>query len=80
MYPVTVLRILLIAAVGLILYWFILYIVGCGERRILKRRRRTLGEDREGLKSKIVLIYLVALFVVITLSFLTIKYWIRGVE
>ena len=80
MYPVTVLRILLIATVGLILYWFILYIVGCGERRILKRRRRTLGEDREGLKSKIVLIYLVALFVVITLSFLTIKYWIRGVE
>ncbi|MHB8129838.1 MAG: hypothetical protein ACYDEX_12645 [Mobilitalea sp.] len=80
MYPVTVLRILLIAVIGLILYWFILYIVGCGERRILKRRRRTLGEEREGLKAKIVLIYLVALFTVITLSFITIKYWIRGVK
>jgi len=79
-YPVTVLRIFIIATVGLILYWFILYAVGWGESKKLKRRRRTSGKEREGLKSKIVLIYCVTLFVVITLCFLTIKYWIRGVE
>jgi hypothetical protein len=79
-YPVTVLRILLIAVVGIMLYWFILYAVGWGESRKLKRRGRTSGKEQESLKAKIVRFYLFVLFVVITLCFFAIKYWIRGVE
>ncbi len=80
MCQVTVVRILLVIITGIILYSSLMYVFGWGEGKSLKKRSKASIKERESFKSKIVLVYLSALFVITTLCFLTIKYWIRGVE
>jgi len=77
-WQITVLRILLLTVVGSFLYCGLLY--GLGGARHLKKRGKASLKEQESVKAKIVRFYLFTLCSVITLCFLIIKYWIRGVE
>jgi hypothetical protein len=77
---VTVFRILLVIVTGISLFYCMLYSFGWSNGRHLKKRGKLSAKEREGVKAKIVLIYFFALCTVITLCFLIIKYWIRGMK
>jgi uncharacterized membrane protein YidH (DUF202 family) len=80
LYQVTALRLLLIFITGVFLYYLILNFWGWGCDRNLKKRRKGSQKDQESNNAKVVLIYMFALCIVITLCFLLIRYWSRGVE
>jgi membrane protein DedA with SNARE-associated domain len=79
-WQITLLRIVLVIVAGSFLYCGLLYLSGWGGGRHLKKREKASLKEQENLREKIVLVYFIFLFTVVTLCFLIIKYWIRGVE
>jgi uncharacterized membrane protein YwzB len=78
-WQITVCHILLIIVIGILLYYFILYLLGLGGDRYLKKRRKASIKEQESRNTKIFQFYLCALCIVIGLCFLLISYWSRGV-
>jgi ABC-type Fe3+ transport system permease subunit len=68
----------LLIVLGILLFLFLLYIIGWRDDTILKKRKEKQGRSHRG-KREIVLIYILVLCTGIPLYFLLIKYLIRGV-
>lgn len=79
MLQVMLLRILLIIILGSLLFICLLYFIGFHEDGLLKKCKQKKDYFQRNSKAKIILIYLLVLCAGISLYFLLIKHWIRGV-
>lgn len=78
MLQVTVIRAFAILVTGIVLFFALLYFIGCSESRYLRKRRLSSVREPEGKKRRIAGLYLRALCAGILICFLIIKYWIRS--
>jgi hypothetical protein len=71
-------RMIVLILLGFALFWCLLFVIGLREGIHLKRRKKVQSMERDGVKAKIILIYLLSLCISIILCFLILNYWIRG--
>lgn len=79
MWQVTLIRILLVVISGIILFYILSSVIDWRVAHRLRRRKKSNIGIQYRSKYRIILIYTIALSSVVTLSFLVIKYYIRGV-
>ena len=79
MWKMTLIRILLVVISGIILFYILSCVLDWRVAHRLRRRKRSKIGIQYRSKYRIILIYTIALSSVVTLSFLVIKYYIRGV-